>query len=113
MSEDRTRKTLEGVSAFLRGVDAERFTRAVEAVSRAVEAEAPLSAAMDGATPFLGGGGRWLHMRMTGPDFSSLANARAHAAATLEPAALEPATTRAEPEEDKRFALIEVGERDP
>lgn len=116
MSEDRTRKTLEGVGAFLRNADPERFMRAMEAVAHAETVEAPPSASMPGGSPFLGGG-RWLRMRMNGPDFSALSAERARArVAPIEPVApvapVAPVEAE-EPVEDKRFALLEVGERDP
>lgn len=113
---DRERKTLEGVSAFLRDVDPERFTRAIEAVALAESVEAPPSTPMPGTFGpggfGFGGGGRWLHMRMQGPDFLSIAQSRARERLGEDLEAMASANP-VEEREDKRFALLEVGESEP
>ena len=94
MSEERTRKTLEGVSADLLRADGAGY-QTFDATEKRILRRVLIAL---------------LRQDMTTTGTTGIADN----AATLEPAAaLEPATTRAEPEEDKRFALIEIGEREP
>lgn len=97
----------------------DRLQRALGAILSATEVDAPASGMPGGAFDPARDGGRWLHLRVDGPDHTHLNHQalRDHArAVAADHQALRDHAARAQaaeaPQEERRFALLEVNDSD-